>query len=160
DLPQRLYRAHLPLPTRASTDYRSGRASGAALAEFPGRRGRERVDEGDAPARPAGLVPGSIGQPTVDVDFIGDQRLVQIVRHDLEPPLHERRAALLERLRVDFPAPAQCLVVVEVGLELAACVGEGAVLEVSRLEMEGVAFGCRWREFVDPLNENVEARVG
>jgi hypothetical protein len=105
-------------------------------------------------------VPGPFGQPAVDVDLVGDQCLVQFFRHDLQPPLHECGGALLEDLRVDVPAAAQFLVVVEMGLELAACVGERAVFEVRRLELEGIALRRRWGEFLDPLDENVEARVG
>src|ERR1035441_8106692 len=134
--------------------------SGAAFAEFTGRRGDERVDEGYAPAGPARLVPGPLRQPSVHVHLVGDQRLVQFGRPDLQPPLQGPRGTLLENLRVDIPAPAQFLVVVEVGLELAAGVGERAVLKVRRLEMEGVALRCGWGEFLDPLDENVEAGVG
>jgi hypothetical protein len=135
-------------------------ATGAVLTEFAGRGGFQGVDEGDALAGPACLVPCPFGQPPVDVDLVGHQCLVQFLRHGLEPALHERGGALFEHGHVRLPAPAQFLVVVEMGLELAASVGERPVLEVGRLEQEGVAFGCGRGEFRYPSGEFFEAGLG
>jgi len=69
-----------------------GPARGTVLGRRGGlRRGRERVDQGDAAAGPASFVPRPLGQPPVHVNLVGDQRLVQFRWHDLKAPLHECR---------------------------------------------------------------------